>query len=136
VTFAKARLIVASLLLAAWFAYLGYLALAKEPPVIVPRPQLLAATHIVRATIVMKDRPTLETAHSLRDDAPIALVLVERLDEVKLPGDKNFPPAGEYLVLLEQISPGRYRFAGNPKVPIAFPWNADVVKQVQPYLAK
>ncbi len=53
---AQVRLIVAALPLAAWFGFLGYLALGHTKAVVVSRSQLLLATQIIKPKVGSRSR--------------------------------------------------------------------------------
>lgn len=150
---ARIRLIVAGLLLAGWFGYLGYLALAKEPPIVVPRSQLQNATHRVKAGIAIKPSGngiTVRVAHSQHaldgKELPETLI-VENLQRAQLPNGRVFPEAvggsGDYLLLLELTESNRFRIVaasakgkdGANDSPVIYPWTSDVERQVREQLA-
>lgn len=147
---ARLFLIAAAALFLGWIAWLGYAVFearyAPEPPVVVSRAQLTAATHLVVAEVAIDGEgnpvPTPRVVEVLRGDGPAAgsTITVLRLSSAKPPGAGPFPGPGVYLLPL--VGEGSaFSIAGLPRSPGYEPgpierppiysWNEDTRAQLR-----
>lgn len=137
---ARARLIVAAVLIVGWLGYLGYLALGQSKPIVLSRSQLLHATHFVKADVALdagnKPNASIKVVDSFgRNRIADETVEVVNVADVRLPDGKPLP-AGTFFLPLVAIGPQKYRVV-SPLGPesqakvTAYPWSDDVERQVR-----
>ena len=136
---ARIRLIVASLALAGWLGFLGYLALGHPKPVVVSHSQLLAASNVVKAELgpVTQGPAKVRVIESFAGQpTPDGAMVVTNLDQVRLPSGKPLTEAGTYLLPLERTGFEKFKvvggsLSGEARVLLVYPWNADIERQVR-----
>jgi hypothetical protein len=125
-TRARAFLLVTAVLFVAWLAWLGYAVyiarFSPDPPVVVSRAQLTAATHLVVADVAIDSQgypaPGPRVVEVLKGDGPAvgSAITVHRLGSAKPPGPGPFPGPGQYLLPL--VGDGStFSIAGLPRSP-------------------
>jgi hypothetical protein len=148
-SFAKLRLIVATLLFAGWLGWLGYAVYNKGTVQIVSRAQLTGASHWVLAEVSVGDdgvpKPKVVVKQVLKGEPITGEIEVRNLPSAATPlpvqAESRTPPAGVYLLPLVKVTDGLYRIAGlprspgyepqNPERPVIYPWTEDVKKQIE-----
>jgi hypothetical protein len=134
----RIRLLVATVLMAGWLGYLGYLALGQSNPVVISRSQLLHASHFVKGDVSFVDNKPVAVIQ-VRDSFGANRVVdptleVNNLADVHLPNGKPLT-AGTYFLPLAAVGPGKYRVVSpsgsdSSKLMI-YPWTGEVEKQVR-----
>ncbi len=147
------RLVVAAALFLGWIGWLTYAALSKSREPVVSRAQAAAATHPVVAELAdgADGKPALKAkvVRSLVEGGPAA---GSEIDVVNLPEADGYTGPGEYLLLLNPVSPplvgadpaggppAAYKLAGqqwSPGVqgdwgrPTVYRWSPDVEAQAR-----
>jgi hypothetical protein len=123
---ARLRLVIAAVLFVGWLAWLGYAVyharFTPQPPVVVSRAQLTAATHLLVAEVSVGSdglpAPTVKVLEVLRGDNVDRAQPAEVVNlPAAMPPDANgFPGAGTYLI--PAVGDGHtFRVAGLPRSP-------------------
>jgi hypothetical protein len=132
--FAKARLLIAAVLLGGWLAYLGYLAYATNDPIVLSRPQfLVSGAYVIADVKEQNDQPV--SAVTIKEVVwdPAGKLAAGQTIEVKFlpkPGKPlGWENAGTYILPLTRRVDGKYSvtplppspgFAAEPASPFRF----------------
>lgn len=149
-TFARLRLIVATLAFVGWLVWLGIAVANKGTVQIVSPGQLTDATHVILATVTANPAGEIQTKvkvlRTLRGPATDPLdgeIDIDRLDKCVTPlpinGSRGIAP-GDYVLPIVK-TPFGFRIAGLPRSPgfegaqldrpIVYPWTDDVKTQLR-----
>jgi hypothetical protein len=115
----RLRFVAALLVFLAWLGWLAFAVQSKGNPVL-SRAQVIHANQIVFAEVRVGDDglplPTAQVTKALRGNVPLGPIEVLNLPSALPAGTKQFPGAGEYLLLL--AGDGKtYRIVGLPRSP-------------------
>jgi hypothetical protein len=148
--FARYHLILAAVLFLGWLGWLGYLALDHAKAVVVSHSQLLVASYVIVGEITLdaSGKPSSDGKVIESSDARAlpkgTTIVVDNLDEVRLPNGKPLSSGGVYLLLLTQTGTQRFQVTRAPKAtspepghpPVIYPWTDEVERQVRERLDK
>ncbi|QVL30456.1 hypothetical protein KIH39_16535 [Telmatocola sphagniphila] len=145
--FAKIRLYIAAVLFFGWIAYLAYLALNFNHPVILSRSQLLTTEWAVVADIKVDEKgdpsPEVQVVEDLhwdkqKPELPKSISIIN-LADANYPEKKKLE-SGKHLLLLGKKQGDQYTVALTPNSPgehggrvYLYPWNPEIEKQFQKY---
>lgn len=147
-SFARVKLVLAAAVFLAWLGWLAAAVATKGTVQPVSRAQLTAAEVLVVAEVRVAESgqptPAAKIVKLLRGDAAVGEIEVVNLPSSATPlpvGETRTPAAGQYLLALVKVEPGKYRVAGlpaspgypatTPERPLIYPWAADVQGQLR-----
>lgn len=122
---ARLRLIIASLLLFGWLAYLLFLVVFERDPVVVSRSQVMASTHFVLATVRVDPatgdaNPFVDIQQDLRPvgAAISGSIRIRNIKEARQHGRQApFREEGPYLLALTKLDEGSYELTPPQRSP-------------------
>jgi hypothetical protein len=147
-SFARLRLILAAALLLGWLGWLAAAVASKGNVQPVSRSQLTAADYWIVAELTPssdgRPMPTAKVVQKLRGEIATPTIEVLNLPASALPVEMDgsrTPAAGNYLLLLTQDEPNKFRIAGlaaspgypasTPERPLVYPWNDGIRAQLR-----
>ena len=123
---ARIRLAIATLLIAAWLGYLGFLVLYERDPVIVSRSQVMASTQFVVANVTVdpdtglpnRSVTVVEDLRPLKESLTGKSITVWNIKDARVAGTKDgFREQGPYLLMLTKNNTDGYDLTPPPRSP-------------------